>query len=75
MMIEYQILERLKRIEQCLANNKQLKWLDLNTAVNYLGISKSTILRALRAGKLKGAKTIGKWMFKTEWLDNFLEDR
>lgn len=75
MLIEYQILDRLKRIELFIENNNQPKWLDLNTAVNYSGISKSTILKALRTGKLTGAKTIGKWMFKTEWLDNYLEGR
>ncbi len=73
MMVEYQILERLKRIEQCLENNKQQKWLDINEAVKYLGVSKSTIIRYVRVGQLKVTKTIGKWMFKTEWLDNFLE--
>ena len=75
MMVEYQILERLKKIEQCLENYKQQQWLDIAEAVKYSGISKSSISRAIGSGKLKTTKALGKRMFKSKWLDNFLEGK
>lgn len=73
MMVEYQILERLKRIENSLDNINQKKWLDINGAIKYLDCGKSTISRAIKRGELKVSKQLGKRMFKSEWLDSFLE--
>ena len=72
MLIEHQILDRLKRIEQCLENSKQKKWLDMTDAIKYSGVSNSVLSRAISVGKLKVTKVIGKRMFKSEWIDNFL---
>lgn len=48
-------------------------WLDLKAAIEYSGLSRSTLKRAVYAGKLKCARgVVGKMMFRREWLDLFI---
>lgn len=72
MMIEYQILDRLNKIEQKIDSNNQQRWIDINEAIKYSGISKSVLSKAISAGRLKVSRATGKRMFKTEWIDCFM---
>ncbi|MFC1536065.1 hypothetical protein ACFL4H_01705 [Candidatus Neomarinimicrobiota bacterium] len=72
MLIEYQILDRLKRIEKYIDKCDQQGWMDINQAVKYSGISIRSLSRAISAGRLKVSRATGKRMFKTEWIDCFM---
>lgn len=47
-------------------------WLDLRRASHYSGLSKTTLSRAIQAGKLRASKTSGKILIRQTWLDKFL---
>ena len=74
MMVEYQILERLKRIEKLINSSPEL-WMDINGVVKYTSISKSVITKLVAQGKLKVSKSTGKRLFKKEWIDTLLEGK
>lgn len=48
------------------------RWVDMAGAVAYSGMSESTIERAVDAGALPRGGTVGKRMFHTAWLDEWL---
>ena len=47
------------------------KWLSVKDAVRISGLSESSIRRAISSGQLKANKK-GKWLIKSEWLENYL---
>lgn len=49
-------------------------WLDAHGAAAYLAVSEATLLRAARAGQLRGYKVSGRkiWRFRSDDLDAFL---
>ena len=63
-----QILDEIKSLIQ----NKNSKWLSLKDAVDYSGLSDSTIRRAIQSGQLKANKVGGKWLVKSEWIERYL---
>ena len=70
--MDYQIkgvLEELKTIVQAKSRNR---WMNINEVVHYTSLSESTIRRAVARGSLKVSHTTGKLLFKTEWLDKWL---
>ena len=70
--MDYQIkgvLEELRTIVQTKSGNR---WMDINEVVHYTSLSESTIRRAVARGSLKVSRTTGKRLFKTEWVDNWL---
>ncbi len=72
------LLEKIEEVKNLILEQNTIpirKWVDMAGAVKYAGISKSSLTRAIRVGKLKNTKAIGKRMFKSEWLDNFLEGK
>ena len=73
-----QILSKLDQIELAISELKNTNfdgWLDLKKAVEYSGLSQSTLMRAYRKGKLKLSKRAGKTLTKRHWIDRFLEGR
>lgn len=54
-------------------NNIKDKWMDIQEASEYTGLSKSTIRRAIQKGQLKCSKSTGKLLFKRVAIDNWLE--
>jgi len=73
MVEEATILSRLDRIEIYL---KELthpgEWMDLTQAARYSSLSRSSILRAIRAGHLKCSRVTGKILVKRTMLDRFI---
>ena len=70
--MDYQIkgvLEELRTIVQTKSSNG---WMDINEVVHYTSLSESTIRRAVARGSLKVSRTTGKRLFKTEWVDKWL---
>jgi excisionase family DNA binding protein len=56
-------------------NAKPSPWLTLAEAAEYARTSTATLLRNVKAGKLRAIKVSGKklWRFKTTWIDAWLE--
>ena len=73
-MIDLERIEsRLERIEKLLnQTHKASRWIDLQEAVEYTGLSDSTLRRFVMAGKLKCSKKSGKLLFRTKWIDKCL---
>jgi len=68
------IIEKLNIIEQYIKNGTQSdKWLSLKEVSVFTSTSPSTIYRAVSSGKLKGSKVTGKLLFKTSWINKWLE--
>tara|TARA_Y100000593_G_scaffold94525_1_gene194021 strand:- start:1180 stop:1401 length:222 start_codon:yes stop_codon:yes gene_type:complete len=71
--MEYRILELLKDIKNDINNKpKEDKWLDITQASNYTNLSKSTLRRYIKDGKLKASNKLGKTLFKQSELENWL---
>ena len=67
--IEY----RLERIEQTLKEtHKAGGWITLREAVEYTGLSDSTLRRLVYSGRLKCSRQSGKLLFRASWIDKFL---
>ena len=62
------ILNEIKKLVQ--GNRPQ--WLSIKSCTQCSGLSESTIRRAIQAGTLKANKVGGKWLIKSEWLENYL---
>ena len=52
---------------------KEDKWLDLNQASNYTNLSKSTLRRYIKDGKVKASNNLGKTLLRKSELENFLD--
>ena len=49
-----------------------MHWLDIKQASQHANISQSTLRRAIIAGTLKANKVGGKWLIKSQWIENYL---
>jgi excisionase family DNA binding protein len=47
-------------------------YMNINQVVQYTSVSKSTIRRAIKKGVLKVSRSTGKLLFKTAWVDKWL---
>ena len=70
--MENAILERLDRIEDQVQGNHKEKWLNLKGVSKYTSLSVSKIRRAVTSGELKTSKNGGRLLFKTRWVDKWL---
>ena len=61
------ILNEIKKLVQ----DKTPQWLSIKDCVRVSGLSESSIRRAISTGALKANKK-GKWLIKSEWLENYL---
>ena len=67
--IEY----RLERIEELLSQTqKASRWITLREAVEYSGLSDSTLRRLVYDGKLRCSRQSGKLLFRASWIDKYL---
>lgn len=68
------IIEKLNIIEQYIKNGTHSdRWLSLKEVSEFISISPSTIYRAVSSGKLKCSKVTGKLLFKTSWINEWIE--
>ena len=73
-MESYRIVEMLKDIKALITKQpKEDKWLDLNQATNYTNLSKSTLRRYIKDGKVKASNNLGKTLLRKSELENFLD--
>jgi len=66
------ILERLDRIEEQVSSNHKEQWLNIRGVKKYTSLSISKIRRAVASGELKASKRGGRLLFKTRWVDIWL---
>lgn len=72
------LLEKVEEVKNLILEQNIIpirKWIDFKSAVLWSGCSSSTLDRAIRKGALKVSKANGKRMFKTVWLDCFMEGK
>ena len=67
--IEY----RLERIEQLIKEKPSSnRWITIKEAVEFSGLSDSTLRRLVYSGKLQSSRETGRLLFKTKWIDKWL---
>ena len=52
--------------------DSKVGFMDMKQVVQYSSTSASTIRRAIKKGVLKVSRSTGKLLFKTEWVDKWL---
>ena len=70
--MEYQIRDVLDELKTIVQDKSKNRWMDINEVVFYSSLSLSTIRRAATRGSLKVSRVTGKLLFKTEWVDAWL---
>ena len=68
----YSIAEQLNRIEEKIDNRLNKTWLSITDVTKVVGISRSSINRAISLGQLKSVKSGGKRMMKKSWVNKWL---
>jgi|TARA_B100000959_G_scaffold29988_1_gene28748 excisionase family DNA binding protein len=68
----HSISEQLNRIEEKIDNRLNKTWLSITDVTKVVGISRSSINRAISLGQLKSVKSGGKRMIRKEWVDKWL---
>ena len=66
------VLERLNNIEEQVSSNHKEQWMNLKGVSKYTSLSVSKIRRAVTSGELKTSKNGGRLLFKTRWVDKWL---
>ena len=82
------VIERLDRIEESISSNHKEQWLNIRGVAKYSSLSISKLRRAVAGGelnlsifgdflvkfvvKLKASKRGGRLLFKTRWVDKWL---
>ena len=70
--MDYEVIELLNDIKSLILGKEAKKWMNISEASNYTSMSSSTIRRAIKKGVLKVSRSTGKLLFKTEWVDKWL---
>ena len=70
--MEYQMKDVLDELRNIVQKKSSNIWMDINDVVHYASLSESTIRRAIKKGVLKVSRSTGKLLFKTEWVDKWL---
>ena len=68
----YNISEQLNRIEEKIDNRLNKEWLSITDVVKSVGISRSTLQRAIKLNQLQSVKSGGKRMMKKSWIEKWL---
>jgi|TARA_B100000315_G_scaffold104237_1_gene95493 excisionase family DNA binding protein len=66
------VIERLDRIEESISSNHKEQWLNIRGVAKYSSLSISKLRRAVAGGELKASKRGGRLLFKTRWVDKWL---
>ncbi len=72
------LLEKVEEVKKLILEQKTTpnkKWIDFKSAIQWSGCSRSTLDRAIRAGRLRCSKINKKRMFTIEWIDFFMEGK
>ena len=70
--MDYEVIELLNDIKSLILGKEAKKWMNISEVSNYTSMSSSTIRRAIKKGVLKVSRSTGKLLFKTEWVDKWL---
>ena len=70
--MDYEVIELLNDIKSLILGKEGKKWMNISEVSNYTSMSSSTIRRAIKKGVLKVSRSTGKLLFKTEWVDRWL---
>ena len=70
--MDIKILEILNEIKSLLQDKPSMHWLDIKQASQHASVSQSTIRRAIQSGQLRASKVVGKWLIKSQWIENYL---
>ena len=70
--MDYKVIELLNDIKSLILGKEAKKWMSISEVSNYTSMSSSTIRRAIKKGVLKVSRSTGKLLFKTEWVDKWL---
>ena len=68
------ILERLDKIEDQLSHQAKERYLNIKGVSDYTSLSIAKIRRAVKGGELRCSKSGGRLLFKTSWVDQWLND-
>lgn len=72
-MNDPELVKRLDKLETLIQSQPLSRgWLGLSQAGRYTSLSKSTLSRAIQAGKLKASRTSGKILIRRTQLDQFI---
>ena len=71
-MLNQAVLERLDKIEESISSNHKEQWLNIRGVAKYSSLSISKIRRSIASGELKASKRGGRLLFKTRWVDIWL---
>ena len=72
-MSEYRVLELLQEIKGLITGTpKDDRWMNINEASKYCGVSSQTLRRNVKDNKLKSSSQIGKMLFKKADLEAWL---
>ena len=72
--MNYNVYEKLKKIEKHIEKTSNKKWMSIKEASNYSGLSVSTLRRAIDDGRLKASRSTGKLLFKPSEIERWLND-
>ena len=72
-MSEYALIEKLDEIKHIVKSKVSDRWLNINEVCEYCGLSRSTLIRAIRKGVLKASTSTGKLLFKISDIDRWLK--
>ena len=68
----YSVAEQLNRIEEKIDNRLNKEWLSITDVVKSVGMSRSTLQRAIKLNQLQSVKSGGKRMMKKSWIEKWL---
>ena len=71
-MLNQAVLERLDKIEESISSNHKEQGLNIRGVAKYSSLSISKIRRSVASGELKASKRGGRLLFKTRWVDKWL---
>ena len=68
----HNIAEQLNRIEEKIDNRLNKDWMSITDVVKSVGMSRSTLQRAIKLNQLQSVKSGGKRMMKKNWIEKWL---
>ena len=72
-LLEEQVSDLKKQLFDAKQVTVTSKYMDLHTASAYTSLSESTLRRGITKGELKCSKRTGKVLFRTEYIDRWLD--
>ena len=74
-MSELRVIEKLDEVLQMLKGKQPSdKWMDLNDVVDYSSMSRSSIFRSCKEGRLKYSGSHGKFLFRKSDVERWIKN-